>query len=165
MDQDIRQQAIDLYDRFTHEGMNRRLFMRRMTALAGSAVAAEALIGSIAASPAAATIVPEDDKRLRTGTAQIASYQVYTAEPVKRVRKATVLVIHENRGLNDHIKDVARRLALEGFHAVAPDMLSPSGGTPSDEDAARNAIGKLDLAAATGSGVAIIDEIKRHSGG
>jgi carboxymethylenebutenolidase len=57
-----------------------------------------------------------------------------------------VLVIHENRGLNDHIRDVARRLALAGFRAVAPDLLSPSGGTPANEDAARDAIGKLDLA-------------------
>ncbi|MEO5772721.1 MAG: dienelactone hydrolase family protein [Sphingomicrobium sp.] len=165
MDNDLRQQAIALYDRFTHEGMDRRLFMRRMTALAGSAVAAEALIGSIAASPAAAAIVLEDDKRLRTGMAEIASYKVYAAEPVKRARKGTILVIHENRGLNAHIKDVARRLALEGLHAVAPDMLSPSGGTPANDDAARNEIGKLDLAAATGAAVAMIDEIKRRSHG
>ena len=57
------------------------------------------------------------------------------------------MVIHENRGLNDHTRDVARRVALAGFVAVAPDFLSPVGGTPGDENAAREMIGKLDLAA------------------
>ena len=66
MTDDIRQQAIALYDRFTHEGMERRAFMTRMVSLAGSAAAAELLIGAIAASPAAAAIVPADDKRLTT---------------------------------------------------------------------------------------------------
>ena len=68
MDPRTRQQAIDLYDRFTHDDLPRREFMRRMIAIAGSVAAAEALIGSIAASPAAAAVVPEDDKRLRTAT-------------------------------------------------------------------------------------------------
>ena len=126
--------------------MDRRLFMARMVALAGSLAAAEALIGAIAASPAAAAIVPADDKRLTTRTQTLAGgYQAYVAEPRTRSLKATVLVIHENRGLNEHTRDVARRLALAGFRAVAPDLLSLAGGTPANEDAARDAIGKLDL--------------------
>lgn len=148
MRDDIRARAIALYDRFTHDGMDRRLFMRRMAALAGSAAAAEALIGAIAASPAAAAVVPENDRRLTTRTmtfANPAGYRAYAAEPRTRSLKSTVLVIHENRGLNDHVRDVARRLALAGFRAVAPDFLSPAGGTPADQDAAREAIGKLDL--------------------
>ena len=166
MTDDIRQKAIALYDRFTHEGMERRDFMARMVALAGSVVAAEVLIGSIAASPAAAAIVPADDKRLTTRTMTFANgYKAYVAEPRSRSLKATVLVVHENRGLNDHIRDVARRLAVAGFRAVAPDMLSPSGGTPSNEDTARDAIGKLDLGAATAAGVAMLEELAKSSRG
>ncbi|MEO8175749.1 MAG: dienelactone hydrolase family protein [Sphingomicrobium sp.] len=166
MTDNIRREAIALYVRFTHDGMDRRLFMGRMVKLAGSVAAAEALIGAIAASPAAAAIIPADDHRLTTRTQQLAGgYQAYVAEPRTRSLKATVLVIHENRGLNDHIRDVARRLALAGYRAVAPDLLSPSGGTPADENAARDAIGKLDLAAATSAGVAMLDELSKSSRG
>ena len=165
MTDDLRSQAIDLYDRFTHEGMERRAFMSRMVALAGSVAAAEALIASIAASPAAAAVVPENDKRLTTGMRRVAGYRAYVAEPRTRSLKPTVLVIHENRGLNAHIRDVARRLALAGYRAVAPDLLTPSGGTPADEDAAREAIGKLDLAAATRGGVAMLKALTPSSRG
>lgn len=168
MDEKLRQQAIRLYDRFTHEGMERRDFMARMVALAGSAAAAEALIGAIAASPAAAAVVPENDKRLVSrmiGFTRPARYRAYVTEPRTRSLKATVLVIHENRGLNAHIRDVARRLALAGYRAVAPDFLSPSGGTPADEDKAREAIGKLDLAASVGAAVAMIEELGKSSRG
>jgi carboxymethylenebutenolidase len=166
VDPQIRQQAIDLYDRFTHEGMDRRVFMRRMAAIAGSVAAAEALIGSIAASPAAAAIVPADDKRLTTRVQKLANgYSAYVAEPRTRSLKPTVIVIHENRGLNDHIRDVARRIALAGYRSVAPDFLSPSGGTPSNDDAARDAIGKLDLAKSVSDAVAILDELSKSSRG
>ena len=164
----LRQQAIALYDQFTHEGMDRRLFMGRMVALTGSLAAAEALVGAIAASPAAAAIVPENDPRLTTRMMTFASpagYRAYLAEPRSRSLKATVLVIHENRGLNDHIRDVARRLAVAGYRAVAPDLLSPAGGTPANEDSAREAIGKLDLAASTAAGVAMLDELAKTSRG
>ena len=163
---DVRAQAIALYDRFTHEGMDRRLFMSRMIALAGSVAAAEALIGTISASPAAAAIVSADDKRLTTRTQTLAGgYKAYVAEPRSRSLKPTVVVIHENRGLNEHTRDVARRLALAGFRAVAPDMLSPSGGTPANEDAARDAIGKLDLGQSVAAGVAMLEELARSSRG
>lgn len=168
MNSDIRRQAIALYDRFTHDGMDRRVFMARMVALAGSLAAAEALIGAISASPAAAAILPENDPRLTTRPMTFgnpAGYRAYVAEPRTRSLKATVLVVHENRGLNEHTRDVARRLALAGFRAVAPDMLSPSGGTPTDEDSARAAIGKLDLGAATAAGVAMLDELASGSRG
>ena len=172
MRNDIRQQAIALYDRFTHDGMDRRLFMGRMVALAGSIAAAEALIGAIAASPAAAAIVPPDDPRIRTsnetllGMTKFAKHSVYVAAPRRGPpRRPSVLVIHENRGLNDHIRDVTRRLAVAGFYAVAPDFLSPSGGTPADPDAAREAIGKLDLAATTAAAVAMIGELKARLDG
>ena len=170
MDDETRQQAIDLYDRFTHEGMERRDFFAAMTRIAGGAAAANLLIGSIAASPVAAPIVAADDKRVRGAMTTIAAgatpYKAYVAQPGARsARRGTVIVIHENRGLNEHIKDVARRLALAGFHAVAPDFLSPSGGTPTNEDAARTAIGKLDLGASTAAGVAMIDGLRSRKGG
>jgi carboxymethylenebutenolidase len=137
-----------------------------MVALAGSLAAAEALIALIAASPAAAAVVPADDPRLTTRTQDlVGGYKAYVAEPRTRSLKATVVVIHENRGLNDHIRDVARRLGVAGFRAVAPDFLSTSGGTPANEDAAREAIGKLDLAASTAAAVAMIGELKARLDG
>ena len=163
---ELKQAAIKLYDRFTHDGLDRRIFMSRMVALAGSAAAAEALIGAIAASPAAAAIVPADDPRLTTRTQElVGGYKAYVAEPRSRSLKATVLVIHENRGLNDHIRDVARRLGVAGYHAVAVDFLSPSGGTPSNEDAARDAIGKLDLNKSVSDAVAMLNELAKSSRG
>ena len=166
MDDRLKQEAILLYDRFTHEGLDRRVFMARMVALAGSVAAAEALLASIAASPAAAAIVPADDPRLTTRTQNlVGAYKAYVAEPRTRSLKATVVVVHENRGLNDHIRDVARRLGIAGFRAVAPDFLSPSGGTPANEDAAREAIGKLDLGRSVTDGVAMIGELSKSSRG
>ena len=166
MDQDAHQRAIDLYDRFTHEGMERRTFMAEMVRLAGSVAAAELLIAGIAASPAAAAQVPEDDPRLTTRTQTLAGgYKAYVAEPRTRSLKTTVLVIHENRGLNDHIRDVARRVALAGYRAVAPDMLSPGGGTPANEDSARDMIGKLDMAKSIADAVGIVDKFAKSSRG
>jgi carboxymethylenebutenolidase len=169
---EVRRQAIELYDRFTHDGMDRRLFMRAMVALAGSVAAAEALIGAIAASPAAAALVPETNRRIRTSTQNLLGmtkfprHTAYVAEPARGSRNSpNVMVIHENRGLTGHIKDVTRRLAVAGFYAVAPDFLSPMGGTPADEDAAREAIGKLDLAATTAAAVAMIGEFKARLDG
>jgi carboxymethylenebutenolidase len=166
MDDKLKQAAIELYDRFTHEGLDRRVFVSRMVVLAGSAAAAEALIGVIAASPAAAAIVPADDPCLTTRTQDlVGGYKAYVAEPRSRSLKATVLVIHENRGLNDHIRDVARRLGVAGYRAVAVDFLSPSGGTPANEDAAREAIGKLDLNKSVSDAVAMLDELAKSSRG
>ena len=168
MKPEMLQQAIELYDRFTHEGMDRRDFFSRMTLIAGSTAAASSLIATIAASPAAAAIVPADDSRLTTRTMTFdnpAGYKAYVAEPRTRALRATVLVVHENRGLNDHIRDVARRIALEGFRAVAPDFLSLSGGTPTNEDTAREAIGKLDLAKTTADAVTMLTELAKSSRG
>jgi carboxymethylenebutenolidase len=171
MTRDIRQRAIQLYDRFTHEGMDRRDFMSRMATLAGSFAAAEALVASIAASPAAAAIVPENDPRIHTSTGtflgitSFPKHSAYIAEPTTGSRHPTVMVVHENRGLNQHIRDVTRRLALAGFYAVAPDFLSPVGGTPANEDAAREAIGTLDLGSATAAGVAMLGEMRARLDG
>jgi carboxymethylenebutenolidase len=154
--------AIRLYDRYTHEGMDRRAFMAELTRIAGSAAAASALLAGIAADPAAAAVISESDKRVsgRRMSWPVAAGRVfegYQAEPRQAGRPlGTVLVIHENRGLNAHIEDVARRLAVAGYRAVAPDFLSLAGGTPADQDAAREAIGKLDLARSAADAVATL---------
>ena len=170
MDSNTRRQAIALYDRFTHEGMDRRLFMHRMVAIAGSVAAAEALIGLISASPAAAALTDAADPSLivRKGTLGFSS----TLSGYVAVKKGTasapiLLVIHENRGLNAHIEDVARRLALAGYFTIAPDLLSSIGGTPADEDAARDAIGRLDLEATVAQVVNFATRVRglRHDNG
>jgi carboxymethylenebutenolidase len=164
---DVRAAAIALYDRFTHEGMDRRAFMADLTRLAGSAAAASVLLASIAADPASAALVAEKDKRI---VARRMSWPVgggrtmkgYQAEPAKPpAALGTILVVHENRGLNAHIEDVARRLAVAGYRAVAADFLSPIGGTPVDQDAAREAIGKLDIAAAVADAVATLRLLRK----
>ena len=165
MRSDLRTSAIALYDRFTHEGMDRRALMAELTRIAGSAAAANALVATIAAAPAAAAVVPADDKRIRSRTTNWRAggrpMRGYVAEPVKpAARLGSVLVIHENRGLNEHIRDVARRLAVAGYRALAPDFLTPAGGTPADEDAAREAIARLDLALSVADGVATIGMLK-----
>ena len=170
MTDDIRTEAIRLYDRFTHGAMGRRAFMSRMVALAGSAAAAELLIQGIAASPAAAAVVAENDPRIQTSTVTLLAlgptpHKAYVAEPPSTRARPTVMVVHENRGLNGHIRDVARRVALAGYIAVAPDFLSPLGGTPANEDAAREAIGKLDHAAANTAAIAMLGEFRARLDG
>jgi carboxymethylenebutenolidase len=168
----IERAAIALYDRFTHEGMDRRRFMARLTRLAGSAAAASALLGSVAAQAETAPVVPADDARIRTQELNWEPrpgrrYTGYNAAPAQaRPNLPVVLVIHENRGLNDHIRDVARRLAVAGYSAVAPDFLSPAGGTPAgDEDRARTMIGALDMAETVADGTATIGWFASPEGG
>lgn len=171
MKQSIRQAAIALYDRYTHDGMDRRAFMAELSRIAGGAVAANALLLAIAADPAAAAIVPEGDPRLQTRTVDWTlipgrKMSGYGAAPVNAAPNLPmVMVIHENRGLNEHIRDVARRVALAGFSAIAPDFLSPVGGTPADENVARDMIGKLDLAATVADGRAFIQWLNSPAGG
>lgn len=168
----IERAAIELYDRFTHEGLDRRLFMARLTRIAGSAAAASALLGSIACHAAAAPQIAADDARVtgrmiewepRPGR----HYRGYRAEPAAaNGRQPLILVVHENRGLNEHIRDIARRLAVAGFSALAPDFLSTAGGTPdNDEDRARAMIGALDLAEIVADGAATIQGHAARAGG
>jgi carboxymethylenebutenolidase len=162
--------AIALHDRFTHEGMDRRAFMAELTRIAGGAAAASILLSSIACR-AAEPQVPAEDARIRTQELHWEptpdrEYRGYNAAPADAAANLpVVLVIHENRGLNDHIRDVARRLALAGFSAVAPDFLSPAGGTPADEDRARVMIGELDMARTVADGTAMIRWLASPEGG
>lgn len=170
-DPSLRDRAVQLYDAFTHDHRDRRTLLRQMTALAGSVVAAEALIAGIAASPAAAAIVDPADKRLdagmRSGTAAGQPSRAYYAAPKGKeaaaARLGAVLVIHENRGLTPHIQDVARRIALAGFLAIAPDLLAPQGGTPTDEDKARELINAVNYDLALAQARAFADEARGMS--
>ncbi|MBX6327325.1 MAG: dienelactone hydrolase family protein [Pseudolabrys sp.] len=142
------QRVIDLYDQFTHGGISRREFLDRLTELVGSSAAASALLPLLQNDYARAATVAPDDARLAI---EMAGYDApgarmsgYLARPARKAKRPAVIVIHENRGLNPHIQDIARRLALEGFLAFAVDMLSPFGGTPPDEDKGRDMIAALD---------------------
>lgn len=167
MSRKISQDVIDLYDAFTHGAMDRRTFMRRLARRVGGAAAAGALLPLLANDYARAAIVPEDDERLLISTARFetAETEAYFAQPREEASRPAVIVIHENRGLNPHIKDVARRIALEGFNAYAVDMLSPFGGTPEDEDAARELIGRLDRDSTVGKLAAIAADLDAAHGG
>jgi carboxymethylenebutenolidase len=141
------QRLIQLYDDFTHGEIDRRTFLDRLTQIAGTTAAALALLPLLANDYARAAIVAVDDARLviDTVTYDAAGTPIsgYLARLKSKGKRPAVIVIHENRGLNPHIQDVARRLALEGFLSLALDLLSPLGGTPSDEDKARDMIGTL----------------------
>jgi len=125
------------------------------------------LLDALSPKFAEAEQVPKDDKRLKTSTLEYDSpkgtgkMKGYFARPASAKGKLPgVLVIHENRGLNPHIEDIARRIALEGFDAFAPDALTPLGGYPGDEDKAREAFGKLDQAKAREDFVAAAGVLK-----
>jgi carboxymethylenebutenolidase len=159
---DIRDRAVRLYDAYTHDHRDRRELLRGMTALLGSIAAAETMIGGIAASSASAAVIAADDKRIAVKTVvspdPAALPNSYVAAPRSTAGKRVpvVLVIHENRGLNAHIEDVARRLAVAGFWAIAPDFLTPQGGTPADQDRARALIGSLDYPRALAQALALL---------
>ena len=139
---EITQAMINAYDEYTHLTLDRRNFMDKLTKLAGSAGAAAVIAPMLAANKASAEMISADDKRLVakdvTYPGGAGEMKGYLVEPKDASGKlGAVIVIHENRGLNPHIRDVARRMALEGFIALAPDFLSPQGGTPENEDKAR----------------------------
>jgi len=140
-------EVIRLYDRYTHGELDRRAFLDRLAAVAGTGAAA-AFLPLLVNDYARAAIVAADDARIETTRASYASpdgaVAGYLARPRRDGRFPAVVVIHENRGLNPHIEDVARRLAVEGFLALAVDLLSAEGGTPADEDRARAMIARLD---------------------
>jgi carboxymethylenebutenolidase len=157
----ITQEMIKAYDEYTHLTLDRRSFMEKLTRLAGSGAAAAAIVPLIAANQARAAMVAPDDPRLTTepitypgADGEMKGYLAIPADAAGPL--PAVIVIHENRGLNPHIEDVARRMALEGFVALAPDFLSPLGGTPADEDKAREMIGQLDRAKTVADAVATV---------
>ena len=165
----ITQAMIDAYDEYTHLTLDRRAFMEKLTKLAGAGAAAAAIAPMLAASSARAAMVAEDDARLSAqeitypgAEGEMKGYLVAPAEPGGDL--PAVIVIHENRGLNPHTRDVTRRMALEGFVALAPDFLSPLGGTPQDEEQARSMFGQLDAARTAADGVATVAYLQALDG-
>lgn len=146
------QRIIDLYDEYTHAPLERRVFIKRLSALAGSAAAASTLLPLLESNYALAATVAPDDARIEASRISYPGasgpIRAYLARPKGTAKLPSVLVIHENRGLTPYIEDVARRLAIEGFVALAPDLLSPFGGTPADEDAGRQLFTKVKREAA-----------------
>jgi carboxymethylenebutenolidase len=152
---EIPAEAWPLFDRYVHGELSRRGFLDQAARFAGGPAGAAALLAALSPNFAAAQQVRPDDARLLTrrqsfpspdGNGQV---QGYLAKPAGATGKLpAVLVVHENRGLNPHIEDIARRVALAGYVAYAPDALAPLGGYPGSEDAARALFQKLDPAKA-----------------
>jgi carboxymethylenebutenolidase len=141
------QRIIDLYDDFTHRHLDRRLFLERLAQLVGSSVVAATLMAALRSNYALAETVAANDGRLATmrvatpGSA--GAVNGYLARPKGEAKLPGIIVIHQNRGLNPHIEDVTRRIALENYVALGVDCLSVLGGTPADEDAAMAEFRKL----------------------
>ncbi len=161
------QRIIDLYDAYTHGGLVRRDFLDRVAQIAGGPAAARALLPELTNDYARAAIVGQSDPRLASetvdggpGSERLGGYLTSLRAEQKR---PVVLVIHENRGLNPHIRDVARRFAIEGFLAFAADALSPLGGTPADEDKARELIGQLEPAETVARFAALVPYLAQHA--
>ncbi|MBN9363087.1 MULTISPECIES: dienelactone hydrolase family protein [unclassified Devosia] len=162
----ISQEMINLFDDYTHLSLDRRKFMDNLAKLAGSMSAATVAATLMASNAKAQGLVPEDDARLVTEDVTYpganGEMRGYLAYPAAGGPFGAVIVVHENRGLNAHTKDVARRVALEGFVALAPDFLSDLGGTPADEEAARPMFQQLPAGDVAANGVSTIAWLKTH---
>ena len=149
---DFDQELLNLFDKYVHGDIDRRGFLERAARYAVGGMTASMLLDALSPKFAEAQQIPKDDARLKASTVEFSSpkgqgkMRGYLVRPAKASGKLPgVLVVHENRGLNPHIEDIARRIALDGFMAFAPDALAPLGGYPGDEDKARELFGKLDL--------------------
>ncbi len=144
------QRIINLFDEYTHKPLGREEFLKKLAMLTGSTAAALSVLPLLEVNYAQAATVAQEDERITTEyityNAADVAMRGYLAKPKKKGKYAAVVVIHENRGLNPHIEDVTRRAALEGFIALAPDALSPLGGTPTDGDKARELFQQVDAA-------------------
>ena len=145
----MNQAIINLFDEYTHAALSRSAFMVRLAKLAGGTAAAMAILPMLEVNYAHAATIAENDEDLITEEITYqgdgSTMKAYLAKPKIATEKlGAVIVIHENRGLNLHIKDVTRRVAKAGYLALGVDALSPLGGTPANEDEARGLFGKLD---------------------
>ncbi len=162
MDQNI----IDLYDDYTNGLLDRREFIKKLAVLAGGTAAAISLLPLIENKYAQAQVVSEDDTRLHVENikypGETGDVLAHFARPKGDGKLPGVIVIHENRGLNPHTEDVARRVAIEGFLAIAPDALSPFGGTPEDVNEARALMRKLNRESNLKNYLAAVKYLKTH---
>jgi carboxymethylenebutenolidase len=161
------QRIINLYDSFTHGEIHRREFLDRLTQLTGSTAAATALLPLLTCDYAKAATVAENDPRLAIERTSYDSSKGkingYLARGKDKGKRPAVIVIQQNRGLNPHIQDVARRYALEGFLAFAPDLLSVSGGTPANDDQAREQHAKTDRETMIAAALGAVPFMKTHA--
>ncbi|GGG92983.1 dienelactone hydrolase family protein [Pedobacter zeae] len=140
------QKIINLYDEYTHSQISRKDFMKKLAVLAGSTTLAMTILPLLENNYVAAAAFKSDDIEVQNITypGVDGDIKAVLAKPKGKKNLGSVLVIHENRGLNPHIIEVTKRVAAEGFIALGVDALSPFGGTPADEDKGRELIGKLD---------------------
>ena len=169
---DFDPEVLRLFDQYVHGAIDRRGFLAGAARFAVGATGAATLLAALSPQFAAAQQVKPDDKRLSTRYVEFSSpkgygkARGYLAQPAKaKGPLPVVLVVHENRGLNPHIEDITRRLALENFIAFAPDALFPLGGYPGDEDAARALFQKLDQARTREDFIAAADMLGDIDGG
>ena len=159
----MEQRMTESYDRHPDGSPCRRAFLRKLAGFIGGTAAAGALLPQLGAR---AEIVAKDDPRLHTEWIQYpgetGKIRAYLARPRTEEKRPAVIVIHENRGLQPHIQDVARRMALEGFLAIAPDALSPLGGTPEDAGKVPSLLQQLDNRATIQNFVAAVQYLKTH---
>jgi carboxymethylenebutenolidase len=167
--QDFDQELLDFYDDYAHGRVDRRDFIRRASAFAVAGVTAEALLHRLSPNYALAQQVAPGDERIR---AEYVTYEspkgggkikgLLARPKAEDAKFPAVLVIHENRGLNPYIEDVARRLAVQGFLALAPDALSPLGGYPGNDDQGRAMQAKRDGDEMTEDFIAGAEFLKAH---
>ncbi len=169
---DFDQDLLILFDAYVHGAIDRRGFLDRASKYAVGGVTAAMLLDMLSPKFAEAQQVPKDDKRLKTeyleypspnGSGKQRGYMVRPAAAAGKL--PAILVVHENRGLNPHIEDIARRLALDNFMAFAPDALTTLGGYPGDEDKARELFPKLDQTKIREDFVAAVDYLKKRPDG
>lgn len=158
------QKIINLYDEYTHKPLSRKSFMNRLVKLTGSTALAMTALSVLEVGYANAETVSEQDEELIlediTYPGDDCTMKGYLARPKGKGKFGSVVVIHENRGLNPHIKDIARRVAKAGFIALAPDALSPFGGTPANTDDARAMFSKIDASKNLNNFLKALDYLK-----
>jgi len=166
---DFPPEVLKIFDGYVHGRISRRQFLDDAGKYAVGGFTAAAMLESLRPNYAWAQQIPKDDKRIKTEYVTYPSPQGtgtmkgYLARPANATGKLPgVVVIHENRGLNPYIEDVARRLAVEGYMAFAPDALTPVGGYPGDEEKAAQMFGQLDAAKRTEDLVAAVDYLKKR---
>ena len=166
---DFDQKLLTLFDRYVHGLIDRREFLKGASKFAVGGLSAAAILESLNPKYVQAQQIPEDDPQLKTETIEYPSPQgsgtirAYLARPANSSGNLPgVVVIHENRGLNPHIKDVARRTGLAGFLALAPDALTPLGGYPGNDDEGRTLQRQLDRGKMTEDFVAAALHLKSH---
>jgi carboxymethylenebutenolidase len=166
---DFDQELLILFDAYVHGAIDRRGFLDKARKFAVGGVTAAMLLDQLNPKFAEAQVVAPDDKRIKTEDIEYPSPQGSGTMKGHLVRPAaatgklpSILVVHENRGLNPHIRDIARRLALENFMTFAPDALAPLGGYPGSEDEARGLFQKLDQTKTREDFVAAVDYLKKR---